>query len=439
MALASQTARMTSNRSYMMSNASRRRRRAQRRNLAIAVVGIGGAVLLLGWLVVPTGEKAPPTDAIGPASTPSPVVASPSPFGPSNANAADRAPVSQSSALAPTQSESRPSAMLPDPQPIVRAEPPTPANATVIEMGAPTQRNAEPDRAQASVPAPTESAQTPAPAPRRPQSSPSGVLPASAATGDLLARADALVAQGKPVDARDILNRALFDGATREADREAIRARIAGINETVVFGRAVVAGDKVTGSYTIAPGDSLARIVSREGLDIDWRLLAQVNSISDPRRIRVGQSIKTLKGPFHAVVYKSKFRLDLYANATDSAGNRLFIRSFRVGLGEAGSTPVGAFVVRPNSKLINPVWTNPRTGEYFAADNPMNPIGEHWIGLDPANEASAAYTQYGLHGTIEPGSIGREMSMGCVRLDAPDIELLYGFLVETKSTVDILP
>ena len=198
-------------------------------------------------------------------------------------------------------------------------------------------------------------------------------------------------------------------------------------------------GDKVTGTYTIAPGDSLARIVSREGLDIDWRLLAQVNSIGDPRRIRVGQSIKTVKGPFHAVVYKSRFRLDLYANATDSAGNRLFIRSFPVGLGEYGSTPIGSFVVRPNSKLINPVWTNPRTGEYFAADNPLNPIGEHWIGLDPANEASAAFTQDGLHGTIDPGSIGREMSMGCVRLAAPDIEMLYGFLVETKSTVEIMP
>lgn len=448
MALASQTARMTSNRSYMMSNASRRRRRAQRRNLAIAIVGIGGAVLLIGWLVVPTGEKAPPTDTLGatpPDSSLSPGVSSPSPFGPSNASASDRAAPAQSSTMTPTQNtragetaQSRPTGMLPDPQPIVRTDPTPPANAAVIEMGAPTQRPSVPDRAQAAVETATTTTSAPT-TPARPQSSPSGVLPASAATGDLLARADALVAQSKPVEARDILNRALFDGATREADRDAIRARIAGINDTIIFGRAVVAGDKVTGSYTIAPGDSLARIVSREGLDIDWRLLAQVNSISDPRRIRVGQTIKTLQGPFHAVVYKSRFRLDLFANATDSAGNRLFIRSFRVGLGEAGSTPVGAFVVRPSSKLINPVWTNPRTGEHFAADNPMNPIGEHWIGLDPANEASAAYTQYGLHGTIEPGSIGREMSMGCVRLDAPDIELLYGFLVETKSTVDILP
>jgi lipoprotein-anchoring transpeptidase ErfK/SrfK len=110
-----------------------------------------------------------------------------------------------------------------------------------------------------------------------------------------------------------------------------------------------------------------------------------------------------------------------------------------VGLGEFGSTPTGSFVVRPQSKLINPVWTNPRTGEYFGADNPENPIGEHWIGLDPADDASASFTQYGLHGTIDPGSIGQEKSMGCVRLAAPDIELLYGLLVENKSTVEILP
>jgi hypothetical protein len=29
--------------------------------------------------------------------------------------------------------------------------------------------------------------------------------------------------------------------------------------------------------------------------------------------------------------------------------------------------------------------------------------------------------------------------MGCVRLASPDIELLYGLLVESKSTVEILP
>jgi LysM repeat protein len=292
----------------------------------------------------------------------------------------------------------------------------------------------------ATKPADSVAQNTPATtAPSR--SAPTGVLPVSngTAVGDLLARADALEAQNKPLEARNILNRALFDRTTTQADRAALRDRLARLNETLVFSRTVVPGDPLAKNYSIAPGDSLAKIASSEKLDTDWRLIAQINGIKDPRRIRVGQSLKLVKGPYHAVVYKGEFRLDLFASATDSAGNRLYIRSFPVGLGEFGSTPVGSFIVRPSSKLINPVWTNPRTGEYFGADNPANPIGEHWIGLDPADDASSAYTQYGLHGTIEPQSIGTEKSMGCVRLAGPDIELLYGILVETKSTVEILP
>jgi LysM repeat protein len=434
---------MTSNRSYMMSNVSRRRRRAQRRNVIIAVLVVGGLIAIGVYAISGGGDQAPPIE--NPIAQTAPVIDdrppaqnAGTPFGPSNASAATAL------TTPPTQqSRAQQSGALPDPEPIVRRDEPRrpdPANAAVIEMGTPVVSTTPARDAQSATRQPEPEPQTEQP--RR--SSTSGVLPgvptvSNTGLSDLIARADALVAQSKPIEARDILNRALFDRSTTEGDRETLRERIQRINETLVFSRAVAPGDKVSRSYTIGPGDSLAKIASNEKTDADWRLIAQINGISDPRRIRVGQSVKLLQGPFHAVVYKSRFRLDLFASATDSAGNRLFIRSFPVGLGEFGSTPTGSFVVRPQSKLINPVWTNPRTGEYFGADNPENPIGEHWIGLDPADDASASFTQYGLHGTIDPGSIGQEKSMGCVRLAAPDIELLYGLLVENKSTVEILP
>ncbi len=438
MALASQTSRMTSNRSYMMSNVSRRRRRTQRRNLVIAVVVVGSLVALGVYALSGPGKGAAPAidqSIASDTNTNTPTTPPPAQpqrggnlLGPSTASAATGAPETQRSAA------------LPDPEPVVKNEPrkteSVPEGAVVVEMGrtnTPTTTANTPVRDEPQKTAQTSTTPT--------RSAPSGVLPVStgSAMGDLLARAAALEANNKPLEARNILNGALFDRSTTEADRAAIRTRLARLNETLVFSRTVVPGDALVKNYTIAPGDSLAKIAANEKLDTDWRLIAKVNGINDPRRIRVGQSLKLVKGPYHAVVYKSAFRLDLFANATDSAGNRLYIRSFPVGLGEFGSTPVGSFVVRPNSKLINPVWTNPRTGEYFGADNPENPIGEHWIGLDPADEASASYTQYGLHGTIDPGSIGTEKSMGCVRLDSPDIELLYGLLVENKSTVEILP
>ena len=47
-------------------------------------------------------------------------------------------------------------------------------------------------------------------------------------------------------------------------------------------------------------------------VDVTWELLGRVNGISDPRRIRATQTLKTVKGPFHAVVSKSKFTMDIY-------------------------------------------------------------------------------------------------------------------------------
>src|SRR5690606_25444057 len=114
-----------------------------------------------------------------------------------------------------------------------------------------------------------------------------------------------------------------------------------------------------------------------------------------------------------------------------------YIRSFPVGLGEYDSTPVGAWVVRSNSKLINPAWANPRTGERFAADDPRNPIGEHWIGLDGIDDHTRLTDGYGIHGTVEPESIGRQASMGCIRMHADDVALVYELLLEGVSSVHI--
>jgi lipoprotein-anchoring transpeptidase ErfK/SrfK len=117
----------------------------------------------------------------------------------------------------------------------------------------------------------------------------------------------------------------------------------------------------------------------------------------------------------------------------------VYVRSFDVGLGEYGSTPTGLFRVRPASKAVNPAWANPRTGEQFDAEDPANPIGERWIGLEAVDEAIKDVVGYGIHGTVDPDSIGRERSMGCIRLRDDDIELLYEMLVEETSLVRIVP
>jgi lipoprotein-anchoring transpeptidase ErfK/SrfK len=42
---------------------------------------------------------------------------------------------------------------------------------------------------------------------------------------------------------------------------------------------------------------------------------------------------------------------------------------------------------------------------------------------------------YGIHGTIDPTSIGREESMGCIRMRNEDVKIVYELLVEGKSTI----
>jgi hypothetical protein len=267
-----------------------------------------------------------------------------------------------------------------------------------------------------------------------------GGLPASAPSGAVAAlvrEGDQKTSAGDLLTARTIYNRALAHRDASASERESIRAKLAQVNATLVFSPRVVAGDPFALEYTIQSGDRLARIVSRQGLAIDWRLLERVNGIN-ANRLRVGQKIKLLRGPFHAVVSKGDYRLDLFMGPPDEPENWTFVRSFRVGLGEGNSTPVGTFVVRNNSKLVNPHWVNPRTGQRFDADDPKNPIGEYWLGWEGVGD-SAGYTGYGMHGTIEPESIGRQMSMGCVRMSDEDIKLIYELLVERISVVKVVP
>jgi lipoprotein-anchoring transpeptidase ErfK/SrfK len=207
------------------------------------------------------------------------------------------------------------------------------------------------------------------------------------------------------------------------------------LNERLVFSPEIVAGDPFSFGYAIRSGDALARLPRAQGLATDWRFIQRVNRIQRPQAIRAGQNIKLVTGPFHAVVHKRQFRMDVYMG---DGAERVYVRSFSVGLGEYDSTPVGTFKVRPNSKLINPEWVNPRTGERFLPDDPMNPIGEHWIGLVGVSEGVRDLGGYGIHGTIEPDSIGRQASMGCIRMGAEDVALIYELLVEDHSTIEIV-
>jgi len=250
--------------------------------------------------------------------------------------------------------------------------------------------------------------------------------------------ARALMDQNRLVDAREELNRALVGGDLPAGDQARVREQLMELNGVLVFSPRVVPGDTMSEEYKVEAGDSLAKIARKRELATHWKLIARVNGIDDPRRIRVGQRLKLVRGPFHAVVDKSDFRMDLYQGPPESPKAWTYITSVPVGLGQDDGTPVGSFVVS-QGKLENPGWVNPRNSrERYDRDDPKNPIGEYWIGLDGIG-ASADEKGYGIHGTIDPGSIGKSVSMGCVRLRDDDIELVYELLTEGVSMVHIVP
>jgi lipoprotein-anchoring transpeptidase ErfK/SrfK len=247
-----------------------------------------------------------------------------------------------------------------------------------------------------------------------------------------------LVASGDRVGARKLLSQTLMGKDITHTQAQYLRDELTIINNQLLFSPVVDPNDPMTESYTIKSGDSLSKIAARRELATHWKLIARVNKIADPSKIRLGQSIKLVRGPFHAIVHKSAHRLDIFQGSPADPASWLFIKSFDVGLGSNDGTPVGDFVVSAN-KLENPGWVNPRDArEQYAPNDPKNPIGEYWIGISGVGKY-APLTSLGLHGTVDPDSIGSNESMGCVRLADDDIATVYELLAEHISRVIIKP
>jgi hypothetical protein len=98
------------------------------------------------------------------------------------------------------------------------------------------------------------------------------------------------------------------------------------------------------------------------------------------------------------------------------------IRTFPVAVGATVSpSPSGEFKIV--NRIANPAYYHP--GVVIPAGT-GNPIGTRWLGLNRKG--------YGIHGTNEPGSIGKAASHGCIRLRNRDMEQLFR-MVSVGDTV----
>jgi len=237
----------------------------------------------------------------------------------------------------------------------------------------------------------------------------------------------AALARGQLVEARGCLTAAL-DRGLPSVDEEFIRSELTRLSDALLFSRAANTNDPLTSSHGITAGETLNALAARN--KVTEELLGRINKIAEPNHLRVGQQIKVLRGPFRAVIDKSDHRMDLYLGEA-------YVRSFRVGLGANGYTPTGVWVV--NNKLRNPDWTDPNTNKHYLADDPDNPIGERWIGLAGVDGDALGKTGFGIHGTIDPASIGGDKSMGCIRMSAADVNIVFDLFVLNYSRVEIRP
>lgn len=155
--------------------------------------------------------------------------------------------------------------------------------------------------------------------------------------------------------------------------------------------------------YEIKPGDSLVKIAKE--FKTTPELIVKSNNISGDK-IFPGKKIKVWNGPLNAVVDKSQNTLMLKSDDE-------IIKTYIVSTGANNSTPVGVFKVV--NKIKNPTWF--KAGAVVPPESPDNVLGTRWMGFDAAG--------YGIHGTIEPQNLGKQVTQGCVRMANNDVEELY--------------
>ena len=158
--------------------------------------------------------------------------------------------------------------------------------------------------------------------------------------------------------------------------------------------------------YIVRQDDQFAQF--SKGYSVPWQYLAKLNHV-DPKKLRPGQRLKMIKGPFSAIVELNNFLLTVHAYG-------YYVKAYSIGIGKDSSSPIGKLTVI--NKVPNPQYTDPQ-GHVLDGSDPNNPLGSRWLDLGKG---------YGIHGTIAPNSIGKAESRGCIRLRNEDVEEVYDML-----------
>lgn len=215
----------------------------------------------------------------------------------------------------------------------------------------------------------------------------------------LLNEAKGLQAKGELQDAKSVYQK-LVNDFPNSSEVMNWQKKIDDINIKLLFSPVITS--KST-TYEIKPGDTLTKIAQRFKTTTD--LIKRSNNLKGDI-INPGKRIKIWRAPFSILVDKSQNILILKSDEE-------IIKTYTVSTGKNNSTPVGNFKI--TSKLMNPTWF--KTGAVIPSGSPENVLGTRWLGLDKPS--------YGIHGTIEPNDLGKQVTQGCVRMSNAEVEELY--------------
>ena len=217
---------------------------------------------------------------------------------------------------------------------------------------------------------------------------------------DQLPQALALKSEGKTREARALLQEIAANGNTSDK----ALAALGEINTQILF-TPTPAPEKV--EYTVEAGDSLDKIAKRFGTTIE--LIKESNGLTRDL-IRVGDRLRVYQGHFAVDISKT-------ANTLTLTDNGKFFKRYRVGTGQFSKTPEGEFKI--TSRIEHPPWYR-ADGRTIPYGDPENILGTHWLGINVPG--------YGIHGTWDTNSIGKQSSAGCVRLLNDEVAELYVIL-----------
>ncbi len=281
-----------------------------------------------------------------------------------------------------------------------------------------------PPRAE-PIPAPAAPVSLPPPAPVAlppPVVVEAPAAPAGEMTGPGSAAAEeglALARAGRTIEAQKRLSEAVRAGIAGTQARS-VYAAVNQCADRLQLGPTVVPGDVYSKSYAVASGDTLTAIGQQ--FAVPYELLMKLNRLGSAS-IYADQALKVVQGPIHLEVLKNAHELRAWVG-------EVCVRVYPVGIGAGDATPEGTFVVQ--KKIKNPPYQpqHKMASEYRSSGDPQNPLGTRWIDIG---------NHYGIHGTIDPASIGASVSEGCIRMHNADVEELYDLVVPGISKVVIRP